>query len=39
MIRKLFQPVSESRCEFAAGESPEEMAVNLAMKLREARIL
>jgi electron transfer flavoprotein beta subunit len=39
MIRKLFQPVSESKCEFAAGESPEEMAVNLAMKLREARIL
>jgi len=38
-IRKLFQPVHEGKCELAAGESPEEMAVNLVVKLREARIL
>jgi len=38
-MRKLFQPVHEGKCELAAGDSPEEMAVNLAMKLREARIL
>ncbi|OGO17968.1 MAG: hypothetical protein A2Z15_00400 [Chloroflexi bacterium RBG_16_50_11] len=38
-INKLFQPVHEAKCEFAAGETPEEMAVNLAVKLREARIL
>ena len=38
-VRKLFQPVHEGKCEIAAGESPEEMAVNLAVKLREARVL
>ena len=38
-IHRLFQPVHEGKCEFAAGESPEEMAVNLAVKLREARVL
>jgi electron transfer flavoprotein beta subunit len=38
-IQKLFQPVHEAKCEFAAGEIPEEMAVNLATKLREAKIL
>ena len=38
-VRKLFQPVHEGKCEFADGENPEEMAVNLAAKLRDARIL
>ncbi len=38
-LQKLFQPVNEAKCEFAAGETPEEMAVNLAVKLREAKIL
>jgi electron transfer flavoprotein beta subunit len=38
-INKLFQPVHDAKCEFAAGETPEEMAGNLATKLREARIL
>ncbi len=38
-LHKLFQPVHEVKCEFAAGETPEEMAVNLAAKLREAKIL
>ena len=36
---KLFQPVYEGACEFAEGENPEEAAVNLALKLREAKIL
>jgi electron transfer flavoprotein beta subunit len=36
-IKKLFQPVNEGKCEFAAGETPEEMAANLALKLREAK--
>lgn len=38
-LRKLFQPVHEGKCEFIGGETPEEMAVNLANKLRESRIL
>jgi electron transfer flavoprotein beta subunit len=38
-LHKLFQPVHEGKCEFIAGETPEEMAVNLANKLRESRIL
>jgi electron transfer flavoprotein beta subunit len=38
-IRRLFQPVHEGKCELAEGENPEEMAVNLAVKLRAARIL
>ena len=36
---KLFQPVHEGECEFSEGETPEEAAVNLALKLREAKIL
>ncbi len=38
-LQKLFQPVHEGRCEMVGGESPEEMGVNLALKLREARLL
>jgi electron transfer flavoprotein beta subunit len=38
-IQKLFQPVNEGKCEFAAGETPEEMAANLAGKLREAKVI
>jgi electron transfer flavoprotein beta subunit len=38
-LQKLFQPVHEGRCEFAAGETPEEAGTNLAQKLREAKIL
>lgn len=38
-VAKLFQPVHEAKCDFAAGETPEEIAVNLATKLREAKIL
>ena len=36
---KLFQPVHEGKCEVIEGESPEEAAANLALKLREAKIL
>jgi electron transfer flavoprotein beta subunit len=38
-VKKLFQPVHEGKCDIAAGETPEEMAANLAAKLREAKIL
>ncbi len=38
-LLKLFQPVREGKCEVVAGESPEEAAANLALKLREAKIL
>ena len=38
-LQKLFQPVYEAKCEFATGETPEEMAVNLATKLREDKVL
>jgi electron transfer flavoprotein beta subunit len=36
---KLFQPIRESKCEIVDAETPEEAAVSLAMKLREAKIL
>jgi electron transfer flavoprotein beta subunit len=39
MVNRLFQPVHEGKCEIPAGETPEEMAVNLAARLRDARIL
>jgi electron transfer flavoprotein beta subunit len=38
-IRRLFQPVHEGKCDFAAGETPEEMAADLALKLRAAKAL
>ena len=38
-LLKLFQPVREGKCEIAEGESPEEAAVNLALKLKEAKAL
>ena len=36
---KLFQPVREGKCEIIKGETLEEAAANLALKLREAKIL
>jgi len=36
---KLFQPVREGKCELIEGESPEEAGVNLALKLREVKLL
>ena len=38
-MQKLFQPVYEGKCDFAAGDSPEEMAADLATKLRQAKVL
>ena len=38
-LLKLFQPVREGECEIIEEESPEEAAVSLALKLREAKIL
>ncbi len=38
-VSRLFQPVHEGKCEFAEGESPEEAGVNLALKLRTAKVL
>ncbi len=38
-LLKLFQPVREGTCEIMEGETLEEAAVNLALKLREAKVL
>lgn len=38
-LSRLFQPVHEGKCEFAEGDNPEEIGANLALKLREARII
>jgi len=38
-VQKLFQPVNEGKCDFAPGETPEEIAANLANKLREAKVI
>ena len=38
-LLKLFQPVREGKCEIIEGETLEEAAVGLAMKLREAKVL
>ena len=38
-LLKLFQPAHESKCELIDGENPEDAAANLALKLREAKIL
>lgn len=36
---KLFQPVREGKCEIMKGETPAEAATNLAMKLREVKVI
>ena len=38
-LLKLFQPVRKGKCEIIGGENLEEAAVNLALKLREAKVL
>ena len=38
-LLKLFQPVHEGKCEIIEGESPEDAGANLALKLREAKVL
>ena len=36
---KLFQPVREGEAEIISGDTPEEAAVNLALKLREIKLI
>jgi len=36
---KLFIPVHEAKCEFIEAETPEEAGANLALKLREAKLI
>jgi len=36
---KLFQPVHEGKCEVIEGEGAEEAGVNLALKLRQSKLL
>ncbi|MFC1913476.1 electron transfer flavoprotein subunit beta/FixA family protein [Chloroflexota bacterium] len=38
-LHKLFQPVREDKCEIIEGENVEEAAVNLALKLRETKVI
>ena len=38
-LLKLFKPVREGQCEMVEGETLEEAAINLAQKLREAKVL
>ncbi|MCK4964959.1 MAG: electron transfer flavoprotein subunit beta/FixA family protein, partial [Dehalococcoidia bacterium] len=38
-VLKLFIPVKEGKCEIIEGESLEEAAENLALKLRETRLI
>ena len=38
-LLRLFQPVREGECQFISADSPEEAAVNLAVKLREEKLL
>jgi len=38
-LNKLFQPVKEAKCEMIEGETPAEAGANLAVRLRQAKIL
>jgi len=38
-LLKLFQPIREGKCEVIGGQTPEEAGANLAVKLREAKLL
>lgn len=38
-LLKLFKPVREGKCEMIEGETPEEVAITLAQKLREAKVI
>ncbi|MFA5308955.1 MAG: electron transfer flavoprotein subunit beta/FixA family protein [Dehalococcoidales bacterium] len=38
-VRKVFQPVHETKCDIVTADTPEEAAVGLARKLREAKVL
>lgn len=38
-LAKLYQPIKEAKCEIITGDTPEEAATKLALKLREAKAL
>jgi electron transfer flavoprotein beta subunit len=38
-LDKLFQPVKEAKCEIIKGETPAEAGANLAVRLREAKLI
>jgi len=38
-LLKLFVPVKEAKCEIIEGENPEDAATNLALKLREVKLI
>jgi electron transfer flavoprotein beta subunit len=38
-LEKLFQPVKEGKCEIIQGDTPAEAGANLAVRLREAKLL
>ncbi|MFQ5879839.1 MAG: electron transfer flavoprotein subunit beta/FixA family protein [Dehalococcoidia bacterium] len=39
VLERLYVPQVESQCEFIEGETPEEMAERLALRLREAKLI
>ncbi len=38
-LNTLFQPVKEAKCEIIAGDNPAEAGANLAIRLREAKLI
>jgi electron transfer flavoprotein beta subunit len=38
-VSKLYVPSFDGDCEFIGGETPEEMGANLALRLRELKII
>jgi hypothetical protein len=38
-LDKLFQPVKEAKCEIIKGETAVEAGTNLAVRLREAKLI
>jgi electron transfer flavoprotein beta subunit len=38
-LEKLFQPVKEAKCKIVSGETPAEAGANLAVRLKEAKLL
>ncbi len=38
-IAKLFQPVREGKCEMIAADSPADLGMKLAVKLKESKLI
>ncbi|MCK5212298.1 MAG: electron transfer flavoprotein subunit beta/FixA family protein [Dehalococcoidia bacterium] len=38
-LSRLYQPVKEARCDIVEGETPAEAGANLALRLREAKVI